>query len=81
MRHPGTPLHNNAAENAVMQGVPHLKVCGGRRTWKGADSLQCILSIYRTLLKKGINFTELVLKSLVSEWFIAEIPHAAVPKS
>ncbi|MBX8636721.1 MAG: transposase [Thermoplasmata archaeon] len=64
---PGVSWHNNAAENAVRQGVLHRKISGGRKTWKGADSLQCILSVYRTSLKKGINFTELVLKSLVNE--------------
>ena len=77
---PGVPWHNNAAENAVRRGVLHRKVSCGRRTWKGADSLQCILSVYRTSLKKGINFPELVLKPLVNEWFIAEIPQTAVPE-
>ena len=81
LKHPGVPWHNNDAENAIRQGVLHRKVSGGRRTWKGADSLQCILSVYRTSLKKGINFTELVLRSLVSDWFIARIPQAVVPKS
>ena len=81
LKHPGVPWHNNDAENAIRQGVLHRKVSGGRRTWEGADSLQCILSVYRTSLKKGINFTELVLRSLVSDWFIARIPQAVVPKS
>ena len=78
--HPGVPWHNNDAENAIRQGVLHRKVSGGRRTWEGADALQCTLSIYRTSLKRKINFTDLVLKSLVSDWFIARIHQAAVPE-
>ena len=81
LKHPGVPWHNNDAENAIRQGVLHRKISGGRRTWKGAGSLQCILSVYRTSLKKGINFTELVLRSLVSDWFIARIPQIDVPES
>ena len=80
LKHPGVPWHNNDAENAIRQGVLHRKVSGGRRTWEGADSLQCILSVYRTSLKMNINFTELVLRSLVCDWFIAKIPQAVVPK-
>ena len=80
LKHPGVPWHNNDAENAIWQGVLHRKVSGGRRTWKGADSLGCILSVYRTSLKKGINFTELVLRSLVSDWFIARIPQIDEPE-
>ena len=81
LKHGDVPWHNNDAENAIRQGVLHRKVSGGRRTWKAAVSLECILSVYRTSLKIGINFTELILKSLVSDWFIARIPQAVVPKS
>ncbi len=78
--HPGVPWHNNDAENAIRQGVLHRKVSGGRRTWEGADLLQRILTVYRTSLKRKINFTDLVLRSLVSDWFIARIHQAAVPE-
>lgn len=81
LKHPGVPWHNNDAENAIRQGVLHRKVSGGRRTWKGAESLGCTLSLYRTSLKKGINFTELVLRSLVGDWFIARIPQIDRPES
>ena len=78
---PGVPWHNNDAKNAIRQGVLHRKISDGGRNWKGAGSLQCILSVYKTSLKKGINFTELVLKSLVSNWFIARIPQIGGPES
>ena len=54
--------------------MPNRKVGDGRRAWEVADSLRCILTVCRTLLRGKISFTELVLRSLVSDRFIARIP-------
>ena len=54
------PWHNNAAENAIRQGVLHRKASGGRRTRAGADVLARLLSVYRTCQKTGENFSAAV---------------------
>lgn len=81
MKHPAHHGTTMLPKMQFRQSALHCKVSRGRRRLEGADSLQYILSVYRTSLKNGINFTELVLKSLVSDRFIARIPQAVVPKS
>lgn len=56
----GVPWHNNDAERAIRKGVLIRKISGGRRTWKGADIFQVLLSISETAKKKGENFIQLV---------------------
>jgi transposase len=47
------PWHNNDAERAICQGVLHRKISGGRRTWKGAEVFEVMLSVYETSKKRG----------------------------
>ena len=64
LRKPGVPWNNNAAENAIRQGVLIRKVSGGRRTWAGARVLERLLTVYRTSRKRGRSFREIVLNAL-----------------
>ncbi|MGI0155939.1 MAG: IS66 family transposase [Thermoplasmata archaeon] len=61
----GVPWNNNAAENAIRQGVLIRKVSGGRRTWAGARVLERLLTVYRTCRKRGESFRDTVLSSLM----------------
>src|SRR5665809_20442 len=56
------PWHNNDAERAIRQGVLHRKISGGRRTWKGAEVFEVILSVYETSKKRGERFMGMVKK-------------------
>ena len=58
----GVPWHNNDAERAIRKGVLVRKISGGRRTWKGAEIFQVLLSISETAKKNGENFIHLVEK-------------------
>lgn len=58
----GVPWHNNDAERAIRKGVLARKISGGRRTWKGAEIFQVLLSICETAKKNGENFIQLVEK-------------------
>ncbi|MGI0130213.1 MAG: IS66 family transposase [Thermoplasmata archaeon] len=64
VRKPGVPWNNNAAENAIRQGVLIRKVSGGRRTWAGARVLERLLTVYRTCRKRGESFRSVVLNAL-----------------
>ncbi len=65
VRKPGVPWHNNAAENAIRQGVLIRKVSGGRRTWAGARVLERLLTVYRTCRKRGESFRDTVLNAVM----------------
>ena len=65
VRKPGVPWNNNAAENAIRQGVLIRKISGGRRTWAGARVLERLLTVYRTSRKRTESFRETVLNSLM----------------
>ncbi|MCL7476530.1 MAG: transposase, partial [ANME-2 cluster archaeon] len=54
--------HNNDAERAIRQGVLHRKISGGRRTWKGAEVFEVVLSVYETSKKRGERFMGMVKK-------------------
>jgi len=58
----GVPWHNNDAERAIRKGVLVRKISGGRRTWRGAEIFQVLLSISETAKKNGENFIHLVEK-------------------
>jgi transposase len=58
----GVPWHNNDAERAIRKGVLARKISGGRRTWKGAEIFQILLSISETAKKKGENFIQFIWK-------------------
>jgi len=58
----GVAWHNNDAERAIRQGVLHRKISGGRRTWKGAEVFEVILSVYETSKKRGQRFMGMVKK-------------------
>jgi transposase len=49
-------------ERAIRQGVLHRKISGGRRTWKGVEAFEVILSVYETSKKRGQRFMGLVKK-------------------
>ncbi|MGI0132355.1 MAG: IS66 family transposase [Thermoplasmata archaeon] len=65
VRRPGVPWNNNAAENAIRQGVLIRKVSGGRRTWAGARVLERLLTVYRTCRTRGESFRDTVLNALM----------------
>ncbi len=65
LRKPGVPWNNNAAENAIRQGVLLRKLSGGRRTWEGARVLERLLTIYRTCRKRGEGFRSVVTQALI----------------
>lgn len=65
LRRPGVPWNNNAAENAIRQGVLIRKVSGGRRTWTGARVLERLLTVYRTSRKRSESFRNVVLNALM----------------
>lgn len=65
LRTPGVPYHNNAAENAIRQGVLIRKVRGGRRTWEGARVLERLLTVYRTCRKLSVSFRDRMLNVLI----------------
>jgi transposase len=54
---PGT---TTTRERAIRQGVQHLQISGGRRTWTGAEVFEVILSTYETAKKRGDRFIEMV---------------------
>ena len=56
----GVPWHNNDAERAIRPGVLARKISGGRRTWRGAEVYQVLLSITETSKKRGVNFISYV---------------------
>jgi len=56
----GVPWHNNDAERAIRPGVLARKISGGRRTWKGAEVYQVLLSLTETSKKRGMNFISYV---------------------
>lgn len=62
MEFEGVPWHNNNAERAICQGVLHHIISGGRRTWKGAEVFEVILSVYETSKKRGQRFMGMVKK-------------------
>ena len=62
MEFEGVKWHNNDAERAIRQGVLHRKISGGRRTWKGAEVFEVILSVYETSKKRGQRFMGMVKK-------------------
>lgn len=62
MEFEGVAWHNNDAERAIRQGVLHRKISGGRRTWKGAEVFEVILSVYETSKKRGQRFMGMVKK-------------------
>lgn len=62
MEFEGVAWHNNDAERAIRQGVLHRKISGGRRTWKGAEVFEVVLSVYETSKKRGQRFMEMIKK-------------------
>lgn len=48
LRYPGLPAANWPAEQAIRPAVVTRKVCGGNRTWRGAQTQQIMASILRT---------------------------------
>ena len=53
--HPEISWENNAAERAVRVIASIRNNTGGRRTRKGADSLQALLSVFETWRKRGLD--------------------------
>ena len=55
---------NWRAEQAIRPAVVTRKVCGGNRSWAGADSQQILASVIRTTTQRDLN-PHAVLASLV----------------
>jgi len=64
---------NWRAEQAIRPAVVTRKVCGGNRSWAGADSQQILASVIRTTTLRDLN-PHAVLASLLH----ARTPHVAV---
>ena len=75
MEFDGVKWHNNDAERAIRQGVLHRKISGGRRTWKGAEVFEVILSVYETSKKRGQRFMGMIKKRF-EQISISEIQNA-----
>jgi len=64
---------NWRAEQAIRPAVVTRKVCGGNRSWAGAESQQILASVIRTATQRDLN-PHAVIASLVH----ARTPHVAV---
>jgi transposase len=63
---------NWRAEHAIRPAVVTRKVCGGNRSWAGADSQQILASVIRTASQRAFN-PHVVLASMLH----ARTPHVA----
>ena len=70
---PSIDATNWRAEQAIRPAVVTRKVCGGNRSWAGADSQQILASVIRTTVQRDLN-PHAVLASLLH----ARTPHVAV---
>ncbi len=61
---PSIGATNWRAEQAIRPAVVTRKVCGGNRSWAGADSQQILASVIRTTTQRDLN-PHTVLASLV----------------
>jgi transposase len=69
---PSIDATNWRAEHAIRPAVVTRKVCGGNRSWAGADSQQILASVIRTTTQRDLN-PHAVLASLMH----ARTPHVA----
>jgi transposase len=67
-----TDATNWRAEHAIRPAVVTRKVCGGNRSWAGADSQQILASVIRTAFPRAFN-PHVVLASMLH----ARTPHVA----
>lgn len=67
VRRPEVPWHNNAAEAELRGPVVTRKVSYGHKSEAGAKAFAIIASVYRTCIKRGINFVEFVRSALRGE--------------
>ena len=81
LRKPGVPWNNNAAENAIRQGVLLRKVSGGRRTWEGARVLERLLTVYRTCRKRGESFRHQIQMALIGGAQLGPGPPSVRPQT
>lgn len=70
---PSIDATNWRAEQALRPAIVTRKVCGGNRSWNGADSQQILASVIRTTSQRQLN-PHSVLASLLH----ARTPHVAV---
>ena len=61
---PGIDATNWRAEHAIRPAVVTRKVCGGNRSWAGADSHQILASVARTASQRELN-PHVVLASML----------------
>jgi hypothetical protein len=61
-----------SAEHAIRPAVVTRKVCGGNRSWAGADSQQILASVIRTASQRELNL-HVVLASMLH----VRTPHVA----
>ena len=61
---PAIDATNWRAEQAIRPAVVTRKVCGGNRSWAGAESQQILVSVIRTTTQRDLN-PHTVLASLV----------------
>lgn len=75
---PGVPWHNNGAETEIRQGVLYRKISGGRRSWKGAEVLERLLTVYRTCRKRELDFLSVVKQAIAGNGYPAFGPPSVV---
>ena len=55
LRNPAVDAANWRAEQAIRPAVVTRKVCGGNRSWKGAETQQVLASVIRTAVQRQCN--------------------------
>jgi hypothetical protein len=58
LEHPGIPLHNNSAENAIREYVKKRKISGSTRSEAGRKCRDTFTSLKKTCRKLGVSFWE-----------------------
>jgi len=66
LRHPGVPATNWPAEQAIRPAVVTRKVCGGNRTWRGAQTQEILASVLATCHKQHLDSYPLLSALLCS---------------
>ncbi len=64
VRRPGVSWNSNEAEREVRVAVVHRKISGGRRTARGAQVLERLLTVWRTCAKRERRFWEVMADRL-----------------
>lgn len=71
LRDPRVSWTSNGAEREVRSMVVHRKLSGGRRTWKGAEVLDRLMTVVRTCRKRRVRYWDVLTGT-------ADLLHAGV---